>query len=453
MSRARRTRCDLAAEQGSLLVEVMIGALMLAITTFAVLSGLDGAQKTGRVNKERSVSATLAQQDIERLRSYPITALSNFSQTRSVNVAGVAYSVQSDTEWVRDASGVLNCTDDTAQADYLKISSTVRSPAQSNPVKEVSLLTPAAGAFSTTAGTLVVKITNRNGVALGGVSVSLSGPGSYSDTTNSEGCAIFGYIPAGDYDVDLPGRVSWGGDNSSTSQATVVAAKTSLKQLEMEVPASLRAHLQKPDGSAATWAEIQVANAKLPGGTRDFGVGSPVTAIDATGLFPFLDGYGVYAGTCAKNNPSFWDPTYFQTSGKGFVTLNPADFLKDVNVQMGVLTVNVKNSTGTTNQVGARVTFRQGDSGTGCTPNQLMWNTVTDSGGNATAVLPMGTYRLCASTVSGGNHRLRQSGVSGQPAHPILRPPSSLSPATVNFFLPNNSSSGSGCSQAAVASP
>ena len=453
MSSQRRARCNLASDQGSLLVEVMIGALMLAITTVAVLNGLDGAQKTGRVNKERSVSATLAQQDIERLRSYPIAALSNFSQTRNVTVAGVQYSVASDTEWVRDASGVLNCTDDTAQADYLKISSTVRSPAQSAAVKEVSLLTPAAGAFSSTAGTLVVKITNRSGVALGGVSVSLSGPASFSDTTNSEGCAIFGYIPASDYDVDVPGRVSWGGDNSSTSQATVVAAKTSLKQLEMEVPASLRAHLQKPDGSAATWIEIQVANAKLPGGTRDFAVGSPATAIDATGLFPFLDGYGVYAGTCAKNNPSFWDPTYFQTSGKGFVTLNPGDFLKDVNVQMGELTVNVKNSTGTTDQVGARVTFRQGDSGTGCTPNQLMANTVTDSAGTAAAVLPMGTYRLCVSTVSGGNQRLRQSGVSGQPAHPILRPPSSLSPATVNFFLPNSSSAGSGCSQAAVASP
>jgi Tfp pilus assembly protein PilV len=451
MSRAPWVRRNLASEQGSVLIEVMVGAIVLAISTFAVLNGLDGAQKTGRVNKERSVSATLAQQDIERLRSYPIAALSNFSQTRTVNVAGVQYSVASDTQWVRDASGVLNCTDDTAQADYLKISSTVRSPAQSNPVKEVSLLTPAAGAFSDTAGTLVVKITNRDGVPLGGVSVSLSGPGSYSDTTNSEGCAIFGYIPAGDYDVDVPGRVSWGGDNSSTSQATVVAAKTSLKQLEMEVPASLRAHLQKPDGSAASWVEIQVANAKLPGGTRDFAVGSPATAIDATGLFPFLDGYGVYAGTCAKNNPSFWDPTYFQTSGKGFVTLNPGDFLKDVNVQMGVLTVNVKNSSNA-NVSGARVTFRQGDNGTGCNVDLLMANLVTDSSGNVTTALPMGTYRLCVSGTSNGNTRFRQSGVSGQPAHPILRPPSSLSPATVNFALPSSGSTGS-CSTAADTSP
>jgi hypothetical protein len=433
-----------------MLIEVMVGALVLAITTFAVLNGLDGAQKTGRINKERSVASTLAQQDIERLRSYPVTALSNFTQTRAVAVAGVSYNVQSDTEWVRDSSGTLNCTDDTAQADYLKLISTVRSPAQTVPVKEISLLTPAAGSFSNTAGTLVVKVTNRDGLPLGGVSVALSGTGSYNDVTNSEGCAIFGYIPAGDYDVDVPGRVSWGGDNSATSQATVVAAKTSLKQLEVDFPASLRAHFLKPDQTAASWNTMQVANAKLPGGTRDFTAGSAVTSIDATGLFPFLDGYGVYAGLCAKNNPSFWDSTYFSTSGKGFVALAPGDNLKDVNVQMGLITVNVKNSSGT-NVNGARVTMRQGDIGNGCTVNQLMANLTTDSSGNASAVLPFGTYRLCASTGSGSTFRLRQSGTTGQPAHPIIRP-TTLSPS-VNFQTPSSSNASSGCSTAAVASP
>jgi hypothetical protein len=437
-----------------MLVEVMVGAVLLAATSFAVLNGLDGAQKTGRVNKERSVSATLAQQDIERLRAYPITALSNYAQTRNVSVAGVSYQVQSDTEWVRDASGTLNCTDDTAQADYLKISSTVRSAAQTTPVKEVSLLTPAPGAFSSTAGTLVVKVTDRNGAALGGVSVSLSGTRSYSDTTNSEGCAIFGYIPAGDYDVDIPGRVSWGGDNSSTSQATVVAAKTTLKQLEMEVPASLRASLITPTGNAAAWNEIQVANAMLPGGTRDFTAGSMVTGIDATGLFPFLDGYGVYAGTCAKNNPAIWDTTYFSTSGRGFVTLAPGDFLKAVYVEMGVLNINVKNSTTPTpaNMSGALVTVRQGDTGTGCTAGKLMAQGNTNSAGNVSFVLPFGTYQLCASGVpTGSTSRYRLTVASpGTPAHPRIAPPGAGMTQNVNLQVPN---SGSGTSGACSTTP
>lgn len=455
MSRARSARSALSSEQGSLLVEVLVGALVLALATFAVLSGLDGAQATGRANKERSVSSTLAQQDIERLRAYPITALSNFTQTRTVNVAGVSYSVQSETEWIRDASGVLNCTDDSAQADYLKISSTVRSPAQSTPVKEVSLLTPAAGTFSATAGTLVVKVTDRNSEVLSGVSVTLSGAGSYSDTTNSEGCAIFGFIPAGDYDVDVPGRVSWGGDNSSTSQATVVAAKTTLKPLEVDFPASLRAHLMKPNGTAATWNNIQVANAK---GIRDFPVATPAATIDAAGLFPFLDGYGVYAGTCAKNNPALWDSNYFTTSGKGFVILNPGDSLEDVNVEMGELTVHVNNSSGA-NQSGARVTIRQGDSGSGCNQDLLMVTPqVTDATGNAVAVLPMGTYRICVSTGSGNSSRVRQSGTNPSPAHPVLKPPNSPNPPssltrTVSFNLPSNSNAGANCSTVADTSP
>ncbi len=57
-----------------MLIEVMIGALILAITTTAVLNGLDGAQKTGGRNKARSVAAALAEQDQERMRSMPVAA-------------------------------------------------------------------------------------------------------------------------------------------------------------------------------------------------------------------------------------------------------------------------------------------------------------------------------------------------------------------------------------------
>ena len=58
-----------------MLIEVMIGALILAITTTAVLNGLDGAQKTGGRNKARSVAAALAEQDQERMRSMPVAQL------------------------------------------------------------------------------------------------------------------------------------------------------------------------------------------------------------------------------------------------------------------------------------------------------------------------------------------------------------------------------------------
>ena len=71
----RRALRALRPERGSMLIEVMVGALILAITTTAVLNGLDGAQKTGGRNKARSVAAALAEQDQERMRSLPVADL------------------------------------------------------------------------------------------------------------------------------------------------------------------------------------------------------------------------------------------------------------------------------------------------------------------------------------------------------------------------------------------
>ena len=81
-------RPRLGSEHGSILVEVTIGTLLLALTTTAVLNGMDGAQDAGRRNKDRSVSATLAQQDLERMRSMPPSVLANLHQVRTVTVAG-----------------------------------------------------------------------------------------------------------------------------------------------------------------------------------------------------------------------------------------------------------------------------------------------------------------------------------------------------------------------------
>ena len=440
-----------------MMIEALIGAVLLAMATFAVLNGLEGAQATGHSNKQRTVAATLAQQDIERLRAYPIASLSNFSQTRSVNVAGVAYSVTSVTEWIRDSTDALNCTDQTGQADYVKISSTVKSPAQKNAVKEVSLLTPAAGSLSDTNGTLAVKVTDRNGAARSGVTVTLSGPGSYSKLTNTLGCAVFDYIPVATYAVGVPGMVPWAGEGSADPTATVVGGKTSLKQVEVEPPASLRAIFEKPDGTSAVWNSIEVANAKLPGGAKDFSVATATTSIDGTGLFPFLDGVGVYAGTCQRNNPASWQANYFSTSGKGYVVLAPGDVLKTVRVQMGVLNVNVKNSSSTpANMNGALVVVRQRDTGTGCDQDTWMAQGLTNSSGNVSFVLPFGTYRVCASGVPvPSTTRFFQttagSFTSGTNQDPRMRPASPMTFQS-NINIPNSGSSGS-CSTAADTSP
>ena len=267
-----------------------------------------------------------------------------------MRVGTVDYTVVSKTEWVRDASGVVSCTDDSTQAEYMKLSSTVWSPAGVNKaVTETTLLTPAPGAFSATTGTAAILLTDRDGQPIAGSTVTLSGPGTYSETTNSAGCAIFGYIPAGAYTAQVSGGVTWASQLPATAPAPVTANRTSLVAIEVEPPGSLRARFINPVGAASTWSRITVAHAKLPAGFKVF-PNSTATAkfgtLDATNLYPHHDAYGVYAGSCARNNPAFWDSDYFLPGGPGYIELDPGDNLKSVDVVTPTLTITMtKRST------------------------------------------------------------------------------------------------------------
>jgi Tfp pilus assembly protein PilV len=437
-----RLRDRLRADSGSIMVEVLIGVMLLALTTAAVLDGLDGAQKTGLENRNRSAAATLAQQDIERMRTMPPSALANLEQTRTVTVGGVAYTVLSETEWVRDASGLVSCTTDETEAEYLRLSSTVTAPATPDqPVTETSLLTPPVGAFDDDTGTAAVKLTDRDGEPLQNVSVDLVGPSSESAMTNDVGCAVFAFIEAGEWSASVDGNlVTWNGESPPESEVTVAAGKTSLTEIQIDEPGALRAHFVAPGGAAAQWSSISVANAKLPNGYKPFAVGAPAASKDATSLFPFHDGYGVFAGTCEANNPAIWDSDYFATSGYGFVLLDPGDLLEDVNVLVPQLNVTVTRSTSTPTFTTARIYVEQMDSEYDCdavvyNSNEVATGTVSEY--TFTVPLPFGSYRVCAATKSGSNWRGRISGTIGGAANPNLSNPPQ--PWTVSVDSDNQS--------------
>jgi Tfp pilus assembly protein PilV len=392
-------RMRLRSQRGSLMIEVMVGALVLGLATLAVLDGLDGAQATGAKNKQRSVAATLAQQEIERLRSIPVTSLANYSSTREVKVHNVTYTVKADTDWVQDSSGVLSCTDSDDKAEYLKLKAAVTSPASERPVTETTLLTPAVGWLTGSTGTAVVKLTDRDSQPLANVSVAISSPsGSHSDTTNELGCAVFRKITPGTYRAEVHGMVSWGGEGSSTAEVPVYANKVSTTAMQLEPPASLRALFETPAGASTAWDSITLANSKLPGAAKSITAGSQVSSIDADKLFPFLDGYGVYAGTCRANNPATWKSDYFTSSGKGFALLEPGDFMKEVRVVMPRLRFTVKRSNNTAFR--PRVSITQNDPSKGnCTSRMFFEDRTTGTTATAWAyevTVPFGTYTVCA---------------------------------------------------------
>ena len=399
-------RSRLRAERGSALIEVLVGCVVLAVATAGILNGIDGAQSVGAKNKARSVQATLAQQDIERMRSMPVASLDNFTQTRTLNVAGADYTVVSRTDWVSDKAGVVNCSNTGAKAEYLKLTSTVTSAATgAKTVTETGLLTPAVGALSTTTGSATVQLTDRNGLAVpSGVPVNLTGASSQSATTNSLGCAVFGFIPVGSYNITIPGYVTMASSSPATSTMQVYTGRATFTPMQVERSASLRANFVQPSGGNMTasqviWDRITVKNTNLIGGEKTFTRASKATSVDATDLYPFLDGVGVYAGDCAANDPSLYSTNYFNPSAtRGWTALNPGDALRAVNVEMPMLRVTVRRtSLSTPTFVSSKVMLTPLD--TGCTV------TATQSAGPFTGVAsrvmdiaaPFGRYTLCAS--------------------------------------------------------
>lgn len=409
-----------------MLIEVMVGAIVLAIATAAVLDGLDGAQATGRANKARSVGAALAQQDVERLRALPIAALIDLDQTRTVDSGGVRYTVKSNTEWMRDNSGELSCVNDTTQASYLKVTSTASSPASAQrPVTETTIITPPA-AFSSTAGTATVKTTDRDGNPLAGVTITLSGAASYSGTTNALGCAIFSFITPGNYQASVPGNlVSWNSERPANVDFTVAAGKTTPVQMELGQPASLRIHFKNPSGASVTWTSATVPHANLPGGFKVFTSPSPTTLITATDLFPQKDGYGVYAGSCEANNPAnpYWgDPTYFLDHPASHADVTPGAANVDVDAVLPVLSVTAKRSKSRdlyirvdqldqpNDEVDCRVTAK---------PRNKEDNAPTGSGSvtvTKSFALPFGHYRVCVDDGGGSGGRRVSTTTSNDPA-------------------------------------
>ena len=425
-------RSRLRAERGSVLIEVMIGAVVVAIATVGILNGLDGAQKAGANNKARSVQSTLAQQDIERMRSIPIASLSNLNQTRTVPVAGVNYTVVSRTQWVSDRNGLVNCSNNNAQADYLKLTSTVTSPATTTkPVTETGLLTPTVGQLSNSSGSATVKLTDRNGAALAGVSVALSGASSQTAVTNSLGCAVFGYIPSGTYTTTVNGYVEQDSVLPATETLVVYPGRGSFGQMQVDRPASIRATFVGPAGTPSwttpmEWDRITVLNANLVGGSKLFVRSTGrATTNDATNLFPFTDGVGVYAGDCAANNPSLYSTNYFNPSAtRGFTTLAPADVFKAMNVEMPTLRVNVaRQAIGSPTAVipsWTRTQLMVTENDTGCTDaiHQLQTTHAATQGPVPMDFsAPFGNYTLCASV----RGRITGTGTGSSGAGPVDR--------------------------------
>jgi Tfp pilus assembly protein PilV len=399
-------------QDGAVLLEVVFSTLVVAIVTTAVLKGVEGSVKTTVENRERSVAAQLAEQDQERMRSYKATSLDGYSQSRTVTVRGLNYTVASSTQWIYDSSGTKSCTSDTSQASYLKLMTTVTPVKEGPPVSATSLLTPPNGTFSTDKGSLAVMITDRNGAARPNIPVAINGNGvSDSDTTNSSGCANFYYIPTGNYTVtpSAPGLVDRTGDASPTITAGVVGGQSTLTTIELDVPATVnitfdtKVGTNAAVGASSQYARIESSGLASPGflpatfsGT--YSNATPPNTFTFSSLYPFTSGYAAFGGNCDKNDPTNWNGTYTANA----TAVSPGG-THSIVARLPAINIQVKRgttSTGATTYTSATVKVTPTDSGCTATfPTQTSNGTGPSS---SVAALPKpgypwGNYNVCAS--------------------------------------------------------
>src|SRR4051794_18793056 len=248
------------SERGFALIEVIVSAAVLALVALAVLSGIDGAMSSTGREKARSVAAALAEKDQERLRTMPVEQLATYGLVNtSYPVGGANYNVQSKVEWVRDSTGgTVSCANDNQDADYLHITSTVTSNVvgtRINAVKIDSIVAPNVE-YSTTHGSLAVRVVSAAGQPISGVPVTAVGPVTLNGVTNSQGCALFEMIPVGNYTVTLngAGMVDRFGNAHPSQTVTVPAGVLKTVTFEYDFAGSVNATIEtyKPGSTTAT---------------------------------------------------------------------------------------------------------------------------------------------------------------------------------------------------------
>jgi Tfp pilus assembly protein PilV len=407
-------RLPVREERGWVIVEVMISAVVLVLAGLAIYSGLDGASSASGRNRNRTMAATLAQQDQERMRSMDASALNAYIKTpyvQSLTVGGLTYSVTSSVAYATDNNGSTNCTSATTLANYLKISSTVTDPTNKNkPVTIDSLLSPRADLSG--AAVQIVDRTGTTGVP--GVPVSLDEDSSLNDTTDSNGCVQFGFLKGSSYHVTFSktGYVDVDGNNAQTSlPITVVQGRSTLTQFQYDNAGAIKASFKDQSGGSAIGRGMTIFNTGLSGSQeRSFFTGTGLTdtasAVAVGGtmttpvtLFPFTSAYTVWAGSCDAAKP----PTANQRSGTVTPGATTTLSASTAYLMQPKLTVTVKKQTlsggSTSNLQNADV--RVTDVCGALYPQM----TLTNSSGVTSSGYPFGTLTVCADDNAGSPHK------------------------------------------------
>ncbi|HEY3723178.1 MAG TPA: prepilin-type N-terminal cleavage/methylation domain-containing protein [Acidimicrobiia bacterium] len=295
-------------ERGLTMIE-----LVVAVSVFAILAGglaltIEGGLNLARNNRNRSVAANLASQEMDDIRQASFTTLPLGLVDRPQSVDGVPYTVRRESEWVDNDSTKGPCDAGSSTPQVLRVTVSVFWSDMRGvpPVKSSTILSPPVGSYDPNNGHIAVKVLGGTANPLAGVPVTVTASGFNRNlTTTSDGCAFFAFVPPASYTVSLGavGYVDRQGNLGPAQVTGVTSGAVSSVAFDYDHAATLALTLGSTGGgSFPSGLSVDVGNtALLPTGSKEFtGVG----AIRTVGnLFPYPDGYDAWAGSCADADP------------------------------------------------------------------------------------------------------------------------------------------------------
>jgi Tfp pilus assembly protein PilV len=348
-----------ASEDGFMLLEVVISALLVGLIAVGTFSAFDAAGKSTAASRAHAQATVIAQQDEERLRGLTTTQLAQLGSVETARaengdcleqvagawhywskgstslcenptgLSGTAYSatvftVTSSASYVAAEKGAekaaFTCEKTGGTASYLQTTSSVSwtSLGTRPPVSQSGILTVP------TSGVLLVKVLNQNNEAVAGATVTVTGTGvNTTQTTPAAGCVIFGGLPAESVEVDAykSPRVDKQGKSPppavpTTISTTSIAEKTFFLGEPGEIIATFESNGVTAGVTSDTVYALQTEMASpkgYVGGTAgSYASNATLTGIEGKGIFPFVKvgkpsepaPYTVFAGDCEANNPA-----------------------------------------------------------------------------------------------------------------------------------------------------
>lgn len=404
------------------MIEILVSALVILIVAGAVLSLITATTRSAADQRQKAAAYSVAQEDQARLRAMRLSSLNRLEQSRTVTLDGTKYTVVSRGRFVNNSTGSdSSCESSGSSADYVRIGTTVTWLGGSKTVSMNSVVAPSSGSLNPNNGGLLITVENGSNQKLAGVGLSGSGAGTFSGTSDSNGCANFSDLAVGNYTLkaEAPGFVNADGVASPWTQTIgVEAAQTKSAQLRYDLPGQIEAKFKYKEGStyvAAKADSIVVYNANMTSGAKSFWSSGKTRAssVTATSLFPFTEADTVYTGACETNLPS-------EAAGRA-TPIVPRNGAVTAEILMPTLNLKVVKGSPTPTVVsGAKVVVTDEScvvSGSNVKREYLSNNSgaMSLSGGTSAAepALPWGAYKVCVqATVGTENRRVIKTGVS-----------------------------------------